>query len=173
MNWLKYFKTVLILLFIGCWPLLALGQIESAIIGVNGLTCSQCSRSVEMALRKLPFVADVTMNLEHTRGVVHFKNNQNINLNQLAEAPVNAGFSTAYVQLKIDLSAINPGNGCFVYEGKAFYFLQTLTPEHPAVMNFQVIAKGFLPKKELRNYSLKTNGSCLASEKYYLKPING
>lgn len=168
-----YWKYVWILLLIGYLPFPAMGQIEAATIGINGLTCSQCSRSVEMSLRKLPFVANVVMNLEHTRGVVYFKSDQKIDLNQLADAPSDAGFSTAYVQLKFDFSGIRPGADCFVYRGKAFYFLQPLTPDHPSVMDFQVIAKGFLPKKEMKNYSLKASGSCLASEKYYLKQLKG
>lgn len=166
-------KYALALLFACLLPVCVSAQIKSATIGVNGLTCSQCSRSVEMALQKLPFVAKVEMDLTHTTGTVYFKNNSKIDLTQLAQAPRNAGFSTAFVRLAFDFSKINPGKYCFVYKGKVFYFLQPLANNHPSLMDFQVIGSGFLPKKELKTYSLKPNGSCVSSEKFFLKPVNG
>lgn len=163
----------IILLWLCCFPVASFAQIESATIGVNGLTCSQCSRSVEMALKKLPFVLKVDMNLAQTIGTVYFKKGENVNLDKLAQAPRDAGFSTRFVKLKLNLSELNQGENCFVVQGKVFYFLQPLAARHSPTGDFQVIAKGFLPKKELRNYDLKTNGPCTASEKYYLKSVKG
>ena len=54
----------LILIFCTCFS--ASAQFQTVYIGVNGLTCSQCSRTVEMSIRKLDFVGDVQMNLAHT-----------------------------------------------------------------------------------------------------------
>ena len=56
-------------------------QFLSAEIGVDGLTCSQCQRSVEMGLRKLDFIDDVQVNLDHTDGKIIFKSDKKINLN--------------------------------------------------------------------------------------------
>jgi len=151
----------------------AFAQILSATIGVNGLTCSQCSRSVEMSLRRLPFVQKVDMNLAHTQGTVYFKQGKPINLEALAQAPRDAGFSTRFVRIRLDLSAIHPGERCFVYQGKAFYFLQPLQKQQrSAIMGFQIIAKGFLTDKEWRTYTFKPDSLCSASEKYYLKPLS-
>lgn len=154
-------------------PTLAFSQIESATIGVDGLTCSQCSRSVEMALLKLPFVDKVDMNLAHTIGVVYFKKGDPVDLQKLAQAPRDAGFSTRFVKLEFNTSQIQSGQNCFVYRNKVFYLLQPFTKGNGKGSLFQVIAKGFLPNKEWRNYSLKPKGSCSAQEKYYLKPVNG
>jgi len=146
-------------------------QIVRAEVGVNGLTCSQCSRSVEMELRKLPFVQKVDMNLEHTSGIVLFKPGTRVSVDKLTRAVVNAGFSTRFVRLTFDFKAIHPGTECFTVGQDAFYFLQPLSASHPEQMTFQVIAKGFLPDKALRQFVLKPSGDCRAKEKFYLKAI--
>ncbi len=47
-------------------------QFTSAELGVDGLTCSACTRSVELSIRKLDFVKDVQMNLDNTVGQITF-----------------------------------------------------------------------------------------------------
>lgn len=51
----------------------AKAQFLWAEIGVDGLTCFACSRSVEISVRKLDFVDSVVMNLEYTDRKVYFK----------------------------------------------------------------------------------------------------
>ena len=50
--------------------IICFGQIQHLTVGINGLTCSQCSRSVELQLRKLSFIKDVNMNLQQTEGTL-------------------------------------------------------------------------------------------------------
>src|ERR1700744_3890006 len=91
---LKRFVFIL-LLAITMMPLHA--QVISARVGVNGLTCSQCSRSVEMQLRKLSFVKNVNMNLKQTEGDLEFKEGAKIDFSKIAEAIKNAGFSVRFL----------------------------------------------------------------------------
>lgn len=146
-------------------------QVFQAEVGVNGLTCSQCSRSVEMELRKLPSVQKVDMNLEHTSGLILFKPGSRVSVDELAHAVVNAGFSTRYVHLTFDFKTIHPGTECFTIGQDAFYFLKPLSAQHPERMTFQVIGKGLLPDKALRQFVLKPSEDCRAKEKFYLKAI--
>jgi copper chaperone CopZ len=148
---------------------IAMGQIRGAEIGINGLTCSQCSRSVEMQLRKLPFVANVAMNLEQTNGKISFKDNADIRLSALAKAVTDAGFSPRYLYVTLDVATISPTEGCFSLDQQAFYLLSPLREGHPATMTFQLIGKEFLPAKELKHYHLSSSGNCSGKEKYYLK----
>ena len=55
---------VVCLLFVLLTSIGVKAQFISAEIGIDGLTCSACTRSAEMSIRKLPFVADVKMNIE-------------------------------------------------------------------------------------------------------------
>lgn len=146
-------------------------QIVRAEVGINGLTCSQCSRSVEMELRKLSFVQKVDMNLEHTSGEIMFKPGAGVSVGQLAQAVVNAGFSTRFVRLTFDFKSIQPGKTCFSIGQDAYYFLKPLSTSHPDQMTFQVIAKGLLPDKSLRQFVFPPSGDCQAKEKFYLKAI--
>lgn len=73
-------------------------QFVWAEIGVNGLTCSQCSRSVEMSIIKLDFVKDVQMGLESTVGKILFKQGNDISFKKIAKAITDAGFSIRYLK---------------------------------------------------------------------------
>src|ERR1700759_2288056 len=73
-------------------------QFTWAEIGVDGLTCSACTRSVEMQIRKLDFVDSVSMNLEHTDGKIFFKKGAAVNIEKISQAVVDAGFSVRYLR---------------------------------------------------------------------------
>ena len=72
-------------------------------VGVNGLTCSMCTRSVEMSIRKLEFVDSVVMDLETTEGRIFLRPNVPFNLGQIAKAIVKAGFSVQFVKIRLDM----------------------------------------------------------------------
>jgi cation transport ATPase len=94
-------------------------QILSAKVGVNGLTCSMCTRSVEMSLRRLDFVDSVVMSLENTDGEIFFKENHPINLELLVKAVTNAGFSLRFLKIQLDLRDIEINeSGLFVFKVK-------------------------------------------------------
>jgi copper chaperone CopZ len=150
----------------------ALAQVKSVELGVNGLTCSQCSRSVEMELRKIPFVRDVKMDLQHTNAKVILKQGKTMDLAQFPKAVKDAGFSMRYLKFAIDLSAVNPGPDCFEWQHSAFYFLSPLKENHEKTRTFQVIGKGFLPKKEWAQYTLEKTGACKGRKVYFLKEMN-
>src|ERR1700746_2210399 len=79
-------------------------QFNYALIGVDGLTCSACTRSVEMSIRKLNFVDSVTMNLEHTEGKIIFKKGAKVEVDKIAKAVIDEGFSlrSLYVGVNFD-----------------------------------------------------------------------
>jgi copper chaperone CopZ len=90
--------SVLIALF--CTGFLqSFAQIETVRIGVNGLTCSQCTRSVEKKLRQLPFIQDVKMDLANTSGEIHLKSGIAFRPELIPRAIRDAGFSVRFVQL--------------------------------------------------------------------------
>jgi hypothetical protein len=124
-------------------------------VGINGLTCSMCSRSVEMSIRRLGFVDSVSMSLEATEGRIFFKPNEPVDLYQLAKAVVNAGFSVRFIKLQWDFSDIPlSGDGSFVFHGQPFKWLDV-----PAKVNkpvtLQLVDENFLPKKESTEWKKK------------------
>src|SRR5688500_13143650 len=99
-------KTNLVLFLMAMSVTPTLAGLKWVDIGINGLTCSMCSRSVEMSLRRLDFVHNVLMSLETTEGRIFFKQNASINLDQIAKAVVDAGFSVRFVSLQMSFEDI-------------------------------------------------------------------
>jgi hypothetical protein len=137
----------------------AFGGIKWADIGVNGLTCSMCSRSVEMSVRRLDFVDRVDMSLETTEGRIYFKPGALIDLNQLARAVVNAGFSVRFVRLEISFDDITLNkDGSFVFQGQPYQWLDFHNP--PATQAaLKLVDENFLPRKERALWKKKIGSS--------------
>jgi len=122
-------------------------------IGVNGLTCSQCCRSVEMSIRKLDFVSEIIMNLENTEGKITFKEGAVVNIEKIAQAVVDAGFAVRYLKagFLFDNKEVNTGT-CFAFESKNYQFIKTVKQNLNGETTIKFIGKNFLDKKELKNW---------------------
>src|SRR5947207_1582573 len=112
----------LIILIVACFNLRA--GVNYVQIGVNGLTCSACSRSVEMSIRRLDFVQNVEMNLENTERKITFKPNSKVDFEKIAQAVINAGFSVRYLSadITLDNSVTISDNFCYSTDGFNFRF---------------------------------------------------
>lgn len=99
MQKLKIIFTVFLLLVFHV--LSSQAQILSAKVGINGLTCSQCSKSVYMSFKKLDFVKKIDMDLEETVAQLDFYTDKPIQLEAIKKAIDNAGFSLRNIALTI------------------------------------------------------------------------
>jgi copper chaperone CopZ len=139
-------------LLLACFVFAFAGQafagLKWADVGVNGLTCSMCSRSVEMGLRRLDFVDSVVMSLETTEGRIFFKDNTPVNLNDIAKAVVDAGFSVRFVKLQMSFDDI-PLNtdGSFVFQGQSFKWVD-FQNKFKGPVSLKLVEQNFLPRKE-------------------------
>jgi copper chaperone CopZ len=144
-------------------------QFVSASVGINGLTCSQCSRSVEMQLRKLPFVKDVDMNLEQTEGRIVFRENKKVDIAGIAKAVKDAGFSVRFLKARVKKSSVQLSDqGCFSYNGNSYTFLGTSPLPAAEVFNIRFLGKGFSAGNELKNYDLSAKGKCMGRNNYFV-----
>lgn len=117
-------------------------------VGVNGLTCSMCTRSVEMSLQKLFFVDSVIMSLENTEGRVYFKPGVPIDMNQVSKAVTDAGFSVRFVKMNINFDEIElKEDGTFVLDGQMFQWLDPPV-KMKGSLTVQLVSENFLPKKQ-------------------------
>lgn len=57
------------------WGVPALSQIKSATLRASGLTCSMCSKAIFKALEKVSFVKSIDADVEKSRFMVLFKEN--------------------------------------------------------------------------------------------------
>ena len=92
----------LILYLVIYLPWIAQGQFKSVEMGIDGLTCSMCSRSVEMSLVKLDFIDRVEMDLNSNRSEIFFNEGMYVSIDKVAQAVIDAGFSVAYLNASFD-----------------------------------------------------------------------
>jgi cation transport ATPase len=158
---MKYLQTVALLIVLLFCCGVSQAQFQNVFIGVNGLTCSQCTRTVEMSIRKLDFVADVQMNLEHTEGKIILKKNKKADMEKIAQAVTNAGFSLRYLNadLAVDNSVLASGQ-CFTYKGDQYVFTQTPKEQLKGTVRLKFIGKKFLSKNEFKKMEPLMNASC-------------
>ncbi len=150
-----------------------MAQFRSVHFGVNGLTCSQCSRSVEMQLRKLPFVQKVHMDLENTSGKILFRDNSKVVIEDIARAVKDAGFSVRYLDAEFDLLDANQvHDSCFSYQGDAYAVLNPDITIRESRLQLKFIGKDYQPAKEIRNYPHAGFINCKGNIIYQVALIN-
>jgi copper chaperone CopZ len=118
-------------------------------IGIDGLTCSACSRSVEMGLRKLSFITSVEMDLENTEGKIILKEGEIIRFEEICSAVKGAGFSIRYLKAELTES-ITTKEKCIEIDHTSFQLLSF----DPSKF-IQIIHPCLIPKKELKKYNLE------------------
>lgn len=79
-----------------------IAQIQSVSLQARGLTCSMCSRAIYKSLQKVPNVANVQEDIEHSSYHVQFNNPSLISPEKLKKAVLDAGFSVAWMELDIN-----------------------------------------------------------------------
>jgi copper chaperone CopZ len=142
-----------------------LGQILWVEIGVNGLTCSQCTRTVEMSIRKLDFIKDVHMDLEKTSGNISFKPGMHVNIEKIADAVTNAGFSVRYLDAGIVFDHVDIRNGyCYPLDGNFYQFTETDTAKLNGETRVKFLGKKYLPAKEYRKLKSEFVSKCSKPE---------
>lgn len=148
-----YLKSFLVLiLFLSAFKhSSAQSNVKTALLGVNGLTCSACTRTVEMQLRKLNFIKDVEMNLEHTNGKITFKENAEIDPSKIAKAVTDAGFSVRFLELIIDFKSVNINNDyCYKSGSTTFQFFNTGTKNLTGETTVKLVGELFQPKSDYK-----------------------
>ncbi len=129
-------------------------------VGVNGLTCSVCTQSVERSIKRLEFVESVSMSLENTEGRIYLKKGATVDLRKIAKAVMNAGFSVRFVRFAITFNDVAiEGDGSFIYQGQSYQWLQFQNNRVRGELILKLVDEGFLPKKESASWKKKMESS--------------
>jgi copper chaperone CopZ len=144
-------------------------QFTSAELGVDGLTCSACTRSVELSIRKLDFVKDVQMNLDNTVGQITFVPGKHISIEKVAKAVTDAGFSVRYLQATFNTELTIPlkDTHCFIADSVTYQFVKDSPTklENGTVLKF--IGKKFLSSKEYKKWKTELKPQCSGIKAFY------
>lgn len=148
---------ILFLMLIGTCS--AKADLLSIKIGINGLTCSMCSRTVEKSLLQLPFIDRVEMNLATTEARVLVKENFVISIKEIARSVKDAGFSVRSVRMEIDLKDVQISeDGVFYTHGLQFKWLGKITLTTSGPVFLLLIDQLYLPPKERAKWSTLLSG---------------
>jgi copper chaperone CopZ len=141
-------------------------QFISATLGINGLTCSLCSYSVERELKKLDCIEQVTMDLNQNIATIRFKPNKVVRMKEVVDAVYKAGFSVGYTQALFSFNTVTIDEFfSFSYEGDRYKLIngssQALQGEHV----IQFIDKKYLVPKIYKTWEaqIKNNTKTMPS----------
>lgn len=128
---------------------IAHSAIRSVKVGINGLTCSMCSRTVEKSMLQLPFVDKVEMSLEATEAKILLKPEASVSMKEIARSVKDAGFSVRFVSVEFDFSDIRVGeDGSFFCQGQSYSWVgKRMLPAGKSV-SLRIIDPGFVPPNE-------------------------
>jgi len=130
-------------------PLKSVAGIQWVDVGVNGMTCSMCTRSVEMSISRLDFVDSVSMSLEETEGRVFLKSEAVIDFKKIAKAVVDAGFSVRFIRVGFNFDDVPVDqDGFFTWQNKSFQWLQFKSSVAEGDVALKLVDEYFLPRKE-------------------------
>jgi len=117
-----------------------------------------------MSIRKLDFVQDVQMNLEHTEGKIIVRKDKKADMDKVAQAVVNAGFSVRYLNadLAVD-NSVSVSGQCFSYKGDQYVFTSPQKDPLKGTVRLKFVGKKFLPKNELKKLEPLAEGKCGAT----------
>jgi copper chaperone CopZ len=80
------------------------GQLKTITTGINGLTCSMCSRTVEKSILNLLWVEKVEMSLENTEAKIFPRKNTTISIKEITRSVKDAGFSVRFIKMEMDVA---------------------------------------------------------------------
>ena len=131
-------------------PFLTYAQFDFVEVGINGLTCSMCSYSVENSLRKIPEVDKIQMDLNNNIALIHYKRNSTVNFNLLAERVRNSGFSVRHISFVLSKPVSVTESGVFESGNQTFLCVNNVPPLLSAGSKLKLMGKEFMSKTEYK-----------------------
>ena len=159
-------KTILLACLIVFFGLPSNAQVKKASLQASGLTCSMCSKAVLNALQDVSFVEKVQVDIKNQTYHLSFKENDDTDLDALAKAVEDAGFSVASLKITGNFSGVNVEKDKHLQlDGKNFHFVNSNTQVLNGEKTFTIVDKYFLSSKEYKKYSAATKMECIKTGK--------
>jgi copper chaperone CopZ len=158
-------KSILLILML-CIGLVSSAQVTKISLQASGLTCSMCSKAVKNALEEVSFVEKVQVDIKNQKYSLSFKEGSAIEIDELARAVEDAGFSVASLQVTATVENMKLEKDNHVKIGNSyFHFLNASGQQINGNTNFNIVDKKFVSEKEFKKYSGLTKMKCVESGK--------
>ncbi len=149
-------KTLFLVIGFAFVSLVANAQIKNANLQASGLTCSMCSNSIFKSLKKIAFVESVESDVENSSFQITFKTNENVDLDALQKAVVDAGFSVAKLTFVLNANQVAVEDNAVVeIDGKSFYFIDSKGKILNGEVELKLLDKAFISPKEYKKVKNK------------------
>jgi copper chaperone CopZ len=132
----------------------ASSQIQSVTLQASGLTCSMCSRAIYKSLQKVPSVAKVKEDLAHSSYSVQFKDPAIVSLENLKKAVIDAGFSVAWMEVKVNFTDVEvASDSSYKLNDFTFLFVDIERQNLSGERKLLILDKDYLPEKDRKKYA--------------------
>lgn len=139
-------------------------QFISANLKVDGLTCSMCSKSVHKALASLNFIDSIIPDLETTRFKVYFKKESKVELFDIRDKVEGAGFSVGEIKVSFNFDNADASQApWYKYQDYNYQLVGVSEKTLKGLIEFKVLDKGFVSKKEFKTNSKNSKYKCVYS----------
>ncbi len=147
-------KTKLLLLtFLIFCSFSSIAQFKTAKIGIDGLTCSMCSNSVEKLLLQLDFVESVKMDLNTNEAILFFHQKYKTDFKKVSQKIYDSGFSVREISTSLNFDTISLNGNSFQVNGDKFYILSEEQTNISGERSFRFLDKNLINKKEYSRWS--------------------
>jgi copper chaperone CopZ len=141
-------------------------QLTRVSLQASGLTCSMCSKAVNSALQKVPFVEKVQVNIKNQEYNLSFKEGTTVDLDALQNAVEDAGFSVARLNVTANFENQKIGKDEHIKLGdQYFHFLNGAGKQLSGSGTFTVVDKKFTSAKDYKKYSSLSKMECVQTGK--------
>ena len=146
---------LLIFLWLGFTiPITKANGFSGARVTIDGLTCSMCSKSVEKAIRKLDFVANVKMDLNANLALISFVDGEEVSFHQIAKKIRSSGFSVREMVVEAAVGQVSVREGATAQvQQSVFCLVDVLEKRAKGNIEFKIIGEHFMPRKDWKKWS--------------------
>ncbi len=141
-------------------------QFTKATLKASGLTCAMCSKAVNVALEKIPFVKEVKVNIKTQEYALVFAEGNHVDFDALSKAVEDAGFSVASLKVTgnfLEVKAEKDKHASI--SGINFHFLNGSSEVLNGEKTFTIVDKNFLSAKDFKKYTLSSKHPCVQNGK--------
>ena len=158
-------KLILMILML-CVGIASTGQVTKVTLQASGLTCSMCSKAVKTALENVSFVEKVQVDIKNQKYNLSFKQGSHIEIDELAKAVEDAGFSVASLAVTATVEKVKLEKDNHIRIGNSyFHFLNASGQQINGSTSFNIVDKQFVSEKEFRKYKELTKMKCVETGK--------
>lgn len=144
----------------------ASAQFKSANLTAAGLTCAMCTRAINIALDKLPFVESVNADIKSSSFNITFKPGAAVNFDAMKAAVQGAGFSISRLAVKTDFKNVAVNKDAHIQlGGKTLHFLKVPASTLNGEKSVVIVDKDFLSAKDYKKYAAATAMACVNTGK--------